>query len=608
MRSRAATLLCLLVIMVSPQRPESVRTARAVDGSAGRTTGLTIQEGLLTAEECALLIHLAVPLLVGSSTAGGSSNVRQSSSAWLPWINSTLMHGIETKIASLVGLPARYSELYQVSRYLPGQSYGLHVDDDPAGSNDGHSTSASVPALGRIATVLVYLNDVPIGGETVFTHDPSDYARGSGSFEQQVARFAALCDRTLENENVTRISPRLGTGVAWRTFAGSDPLVFLSNTSHCSCPVGDGGGGTLSGDGHQHDYIWSNSYGAKYVLQKWFMLPAAVGIAPDTPLLDHPNALGYFPLGGAEQLLDAFGAGTDDDNCAESYLEHGCSSNCTSTPSLLADFARQDLGLAASFIVLSSNSSGIVDIRSTGVLMAGIERVRGPLPAVRGVRLRPGVGLRVGVPRRHHPGATGDGVTAGVWVRVMALDVVGDMAVHLLSVVVILGEFTMPIETRVQPVDATHGLLTLHRQGEPVSSNSTTFLIPLRKWLHVSLAVTPTASTRGTLWSASVTVHNILMHTVARVDYDPVQFRPFQNTAGDAGKSETKENTSDESVGDANATEQFNPTVVAAGSHVGTIDLVELRVYRGRLTAGESRAMALALHVLDPMGSRELEP
>ena len=521
-----------------------------------------------------------------------------------------MMHAIETKITSLVGLPARYSELYQVSRYLPGQSYGLHVDDDPAGSNNGRSTSASVPALGRIATVLVYLNDVPIGGETVFTHDPADYARGSGGFEQQIDRFAALCDTSLEDESVTRISPRLGTAVAWRTFTNSDPLVFLSNTSHCSCPVGAGGGGTLSGDGHQRDYIWSNSYGAKFVLQKWFMLPATASAAPDAPLLDHPSALGYFPIGGADHLLDAFGVDTDDGNCVESFAEHRCSSNHTSKRSLLADFGRQDLGLAANFIALACNSSGTPD-GSTTELMKEVQRVTGPLPAIRGLRLRRGVGLRVVVPRRYHPGATGDGVTAGVWVRVM--DAVAEMAVHLLSVVAILNESGMPIEMRVQPMDANHGRLTLYWQGEPVSSNSTSvILVPLRKWLHVSLAVTPFASAPSTLCSVSVTVHNILMHTIALVEYDPIKIHQLQreNGAGDdgPGDGDTEENTSGESEGDAHDTHQNKLSLVTVGSHGSTVDVVELRVYRGGLSAGESRAAALAVHVLDPMGSRELEP
>jgi hypothetical protein len=81
MRSRSTSLLCVLLPLIKPHGEGS----GTVNESAERTPGLTIEEGLLIAEECALLIHLAAPLLVESSTAGGSSGVRQSSSAWLPW-------------------------------------------------------------------------------------------------------------------------------------------------------------------------------------------------------------------------------------------------------------------------------------------------------------------------------------------------------------------------------------------------------------------------------------------------------------------------------------------------------------------------------------------
>ena len=219
--------------------------------------------------------------------------------------------------------------------------------------------------------------------------------------------------------------------------------------------------------------------------------------------------------------------------------------------------------------------------------------------------------MRVGVPRRHHPGvANGDGVTAGVWVRVM--DAVGGMTVHLLSVFAVLNEFGTPIEMRVQPVDTARGRLTLYLQGERVRSNSTsTILVPLRKWLHVSIAVTPSTSTCGTLWSISVAVHNILMHTVALVDYDPVQIRQLQlDNGADDGDSYAEENTSDEHAGAGNvhSMHPYTPTLVTVGSHGGTVDVVELRVYRAGLSAHESRAIALAVHVLDPIGSRELGP
>jgi hypothetical protein len=61
----------------------------------------------------------------------------------------------------------------QVTRYEPGDFYALHVDDDPVeeGTDDDDPAWATTrPALGRLATVLVYLNDRGAGqrgGETV---------------------------------------------------------------------------------------------------------------------------------------------------------------------------------------------------------------------------------------------------------------------------------------------------------------------------------------------------------------------------------------------------------------------------------------------------------
>lgn len=99
---------------------------------------------------------------------------------------------------------------------MPGERYGLHVDDDPppgpVDASGGGSSSAPLgagPALGRIATALVYLNDVAVGGETIFTHDPADYQRGAGNSAGQRERLAELCGPAgFADSRATRISPR----------------------------------------------------------------------------------------------------------------------------------------------------------------------------------------------------------------------------------------------------------------------------------------------------------------------------------------------------------------------------------------------------------------
>ena len=63
---------------------------------------------------------------------------------------------------------------------------------------------------------------------------------------------------------------------------------------------------------------------------------------------------------------------------------------------------------------------------------------------------------------------------------------------------------------------------------------------------------------------------------------------------------------SNDDVSRENSCDNDGETFVAVGGG-GAIDAAELRVYRGGLSAGEAKAMALAVHVLDPAGSRELE-
>lgn len=71
-------------------------------------------------------------------------------------------------IAELTGIPQENGEGLQVLHYQPGQHYIPHWDYFPTES----ASSADIvrPEKGgqRIATFLIYLNTVPMGGETEF--------------------------------------------------------------------------------------------------------------------------------------------------------------------------------------------------------------------------------------------------------------------------------------------------------------------------------------------------------------------------------------------------------------------------------------------------------
>ena len=216
-------------------------------GAVTQHRGLHLQPGLLTAEECSVLIRQAEPLMEESQTIG-DDGTRVSSSTWLPWINTSAQRRIDDKISALAGgLPASRAEAYQITRYTEGQMYMLHVDDDPADP----PPAPEVPAIGRIGTVLVFLSDVAAGGETLFTHRSADYSRDGGSSAASRAAFLKMCSSNKSHGDSrstgpTRVVPRAGTGVFWRTFAQREgvgnSLRFLANTTHGSCPVGRRGG------------------------------------------------------------------------------------------------------------------------------------------------------------------------------------------------------------------------------------------------------------------------------------------------------------------------------------------------------------------------------
>jgi prolyl 4-hydroxylase len=127
---------------------------------------------LLASEECDQLIELSRGKLARSSVvnaATGSYDVhphRTSAGTHFERGENELIRRIEARIAELVEIPVERGEPLQILHYQPGGEYRPHFDYfDPA-----HPGNEAVLKHGgqRVATLVMYLNDVEAGGSTVF--------------------------------------------------------------------------------------------------------------------------------------------------------------------------------------------------------------------------------------------------------------------------------------------------------------------------------------------------------------------------------------------------------------------------------------------------------
>ncbi|CAI5529814.1 unnamed protein product [Closterium sp. Naga37s-1] len=121
----------------------------------------------LSDAECDHIIARATPRLERSGVVNNDdgssfvSEIRTSSGAFLNKGEDAVMRTVEQRISEWTFLPLQNQEALQVLRYTKGQKYEPHVDyfhDAVNTQRGGH----------RYATVLMYLNNVTLGGETVF--------------------------------------------------------------------------------------------------------------------------------------------------------------------------------------------------------------------------------------------------------------------------------------------------------------------------------------------------------------------------------------------------------------------------------------------------------
>ena len=116
---------------------------------------------LLSDDECRLLIEAAAPRLKGSRLVNKVvSEIRTSRGMFFEDGEDPFIRRLERRIAELMNVPVEHAEGLQVLHYGPGQEYKDH--------HDYFAESSPAARNNRISTLIVYLNDVEEGGETVF--------------------------------------------------------------------------------------------------------------------------------------------------------------------------------------------------------------------------------------------------------------------------------------------------------------------------------------------------------------------------------------------------------------------------------------------------------
>jgi len=126
----------------------------------------------LTHEECDEMIRLSEPRLTRSTVVNSDTGTydvhpaRTSRGGHFSRGENELIRRIERRISETICVPVEHGEPIQILNYVPGAEYKAHFDYFD-GTQPG---SEKLMAVGgqRIATLVMYLNDVTSGGSTVF--------------------------------------------------------------------------------------------------------------------------------------------------------------------------------------------------------------------------------------------------------------------------------------------------------------------------------------------------------------------------------------------------------------------------------------------------------
>jgi len=132
--------------------------------------------------EARILKRLAFPYLeranVSESNKLTTTSYRISKSCWLPDNEHQVVEKLSRKIEAITGLNTETSEDLQIANYGIGGHYEPHYDWS---QNFERSVMKTFGQGNRIATALLYLNDVTSGGATVFPEAEKTILPASGT-------------------------------------------------------------------------------------------------------------------------------------------------------------------------------------------------------------------------------------------------------------------------------------------------------------------------------------------------------------------------------------------------------------------------------------------
>lgn len=150
----------------------------AIDGHTVRVLGrvsepdIVVFENVLSAAECERLIELSRSKLQPSTIVENNTGEvkviaeRSSEGMFFQREENAFIGAIERRLAKLLNLPLENGEGVQILHYITGAEYRPHYDFF-APENPGSAVHLQQGGQ-RVATLVMYLNDVESGGETIF--------------------------------------------------------------------------------------------------------------------------------------------------------------------------------------------------------------------------------------------------------------------------------------------------------------------------------------------------------------------------------------------------------------------------------------------------------